>query len=101
VDYVVGGQTLQTASRSAYRTTSPFRVGDSVTVLVGQDGSVWLEPEWDTRRLAERRAVRRDKILFYVLGGLTLACALFGAVLVVAVLRVEGPSPEGSPAEGG
>jgi hypothetical protein len=97
VDYVAGGQARQTISRSAYRTTSPYRVGDSVTVLVGQDGSVWLEPEWDTRHAAERNEVRREKTMFYFLGGLTLACALFGAVLVVAVLKAKGPSPGESP----
>ncbi len=97
VDYGVGGQTLQTASRSAYRTTSPLGVGDSVTVLVGEDGSVWLQSEWDTRHLAERETVKRDKTMLYALGGLTLACALFGAVLVVAVLKAKGPSAERAP----
>ena len=93
VGYTVGGAARQEASRSRYRSTSPFRVGDPVPVLVGDDGSVWLKPEWDSRHQAARTEVWREKAMLYGLGSLLLGSALLGAVLVVAVLRAEEATP--------
>ncbi len=97
VGYTVRGETRQEASRSRYRSESPYRVGDSVPVLLGDDGSVWLEPEWDSSHQAELTEVRREKTMLYILGSLLLGPAFLGAILVVAVLRARELDP---PSEG-
>jgi hypothetical protein len=100
VEYVVLGQTLRTTARKGYR-PAPFRLGDSVPVLLGHDGSVWLQPEWDSQHASERSEVKREKTMGFVLGALTLAVALLGMVFVAAVLAAKGPSDGEGPDESG
>jgi hypothetical protein len=97
IGYGVDGETRQAVSRSGYRSASPFRIGESVTVLLANDGAVWLKPEWDSRHATELSGVRKDKALFYVLGALLVGCALFSAALVAAILLAKEPD---APAEG-
>jgi hypothetical protein len=100
VDYVVEGRTLQAAARSRYR-PAPFRVGDSVPILVGDDGSAWLKTEWDQEQAAKRYEANREKTTLFLLGSLMLGIALLGAVLVAAVLAAKGPPPDEAAPETG
>jgi hypothetical protein len=100
IDYTAEGRTLQTTAVSRYR-PAPFRVGDSVPVLLGSDGTVWLRPEWEAKDAAERSEVAREKTLLFVLGSLLLGVALLGAVLVAAVLRAKATSDGATPGEFG
>ena len=83
VDYIdtVSGQSHQIVSRTSYRTTSPLRKGESVTVYVEKTGPAWLAMEWDARQARRQREYEDKRDFPLMMGWILIGCCAFGMLL--------------------
>lgn len=83
VDYTdtTSGQSHQIVSRTGYRTSSPHRKGEGVTVYLEKAGTAWLALEWDARQAKLQREYEDKRHFPLVMGWLLAGCAAFGLLL--------------------
>ena len=93
VGYTRDGQSLQVATRSLYRTSSPHRKGDRVGVVVGPDGAAWTAPEWDIRQKELLRDYASKRTFPLVMGVMLLGVAAVGILLATGVAFATKPTP--------
>jgi hypothetical protein len=83
VDYTdtSSGQSHQIVSRTSYRTSSPHRKGERVTVYVEKAGAAWLAREWDDRQATRQRDYENKRDFPLIMGWLLIGCCAFGLLL--------------------
>jgi hypothetical protein len=83
VDYTdsLTGQPRQIVSRTGYRTKSPLRRGERVTVYIEKAGAAWLAMEWDERQARRQDEYETKRDFPLMMGWILIGCCAFGLLL--------------------
>jgi hypothetical protein len=85
VAYDDGGETRRTASRTAYGAGHAYVRGAAATVRVLDDGTAWIDDEWQARRRRARLDYDNRRRLPLSGGWLLVGCGVLGVLLAAGL----------------